>query len=420
VTVEKDSTLFRIFDKDYAPFIPFEKPYPEMLAVNSFHHQAVSEAGPHFRVAAVAKDETIEAIESAEHKPFIGVQWHPECMGEDQLPLFNWLVAEARAYREAQQLHDRILSLDTHCDTPMLFPQGIEFGKRDPRILVDLPKMTEGRLDASIMVAYIPQTMQESAFDYANGIFDKIGDIVNRHADYLALARTPDELWQHKCQGKKSIMLGIENGKALEGDIRNVRHFAKRGVVYITLCHNGDNDLCDSARGEQTHGGVSDFGAKVIRQMNKLGLMVDLSHAAESSFYDALQISKTPIVCSHSSSRFLCDHPRNLTDDQMRALAQAGGVCQITLYHGFLRKEGEASILDAMTHLDHAISVMGIDHVGLGTDFDGDGGVVGLADASELTLFTRQLLKRRYSQEDIQKIWGGNFLRVMRQVQAVR
>jgi len=416
VTVEKNSTLFRIFSEES----DFFRPYPKVLAVNSFHHQAVSEAGPRFRVAAVAKDETIEAIESAEHKPFIGVQWHPECMGEDQLPLFNWLVAEARAYREAQQLHDRILSLDTHCDTPMLFPQGIEFGKRDPRILVDLPKMTEGRLDASVMVAYIPQTMQESAFDYANGIFDKIGDIVNRHADYLALARTPDELWQHKCQGKKSIMLGIENGKALEGDIRNVRHFAKRGVVYITLCHNGDNDLCDSARGEQTHGGVSDFGAKVIRQMNKLGLMVDLSHAAESSFYDALQISKTPIVCSHSSSRFLCDHPRNLTDDQMRALAQAGGVCQITLYHGFLRKEGEASILDAMTHLDHAISVMGIDHVGLGTDFDGDGGVVGLADASELTLFTRQLLKRRYSQEDIQKIWGGNFLRVMRQVQAVR
>ena len=420
VTLEKDSTLFHIYAHDYAPSMPIEEPYPEVLAVNSFHHQAVSEAGPRFRVSARAKDETIEAIESAEHKPFIGVQWHPECMGEDQLPLFDWLVSEARAYREAQQLHDRILSLDTHCDTPMLFPQGIEFGKRDPRILVDLPKMTEGRLDASIMVAYIPQTMQESAFDYANSIFDKIGDIVSNHADHLALARTPDELWLNKHQGKKSIMLGIENGKALEGDIRHVRHFAKRGIVYITLCHNGDNDLCDSARGEQTHGGVSDFGAKVIQQMNKLGLMVDLSHAAESSFYDALQISKTPIVCSHSSARALCDHPRNLTDDQMRALAQAGGVCQITLYHGFLQKEGDASILDAMKHLDHAINVMGIDHVGLGTDFDGDGGVVGLADASELTLFTRQLLKRRYNQEDIQKIWGGNFLRVMRQVQAVR
>jgi microsomal dipeptidase-like Zn-dependent dipeptidase len=203
----------------------------------------------------------------------------------------------------------------------------------------------------------------------------------------------------------------------LEGDIRHVRHFAKRGIVYITLCHNGDNDLCDSARGEQTHGGVSDFGAKVIQQMNKLGLMVDLSHAAESSFYDALQISRLPIVCSHSSARALCDHPRNLTDDQMRALAQKGGVCQITLYNGFLVKDGEATILDAMAHLEHAIQVMGIDHVGLGTDFDGDGGIRGLADASELTLFTRQLLQRRYSETDIQKIWGGNFLRVMQQVQ---
>jgi len=199
-----------------------------------------------------------------------------------------------------------------------------------------------------------------------------------------------------------------------------VEHFARRGVVYITLCHNGDNDICDSARGSQTHGGVSDFGAKVIGEMNRLGLMVDLSHAAESSFYDALQISKTPIVCSHSSARALCDHPRNLTDDQMRALAQAGGVCQITLYNGFLKREGQATVLDAMAHLEHAVSVMGIDHVGLGTDFDGDGGVPGLADASELTLFTRQLLRRRFSDADIQKIWGGNFLRVMRQVQSFR
>lgn len=182
----------------------------------------------------------------------------------------------------------------------------------------------------------------------------------------------------------------------------------------------GDNDICDSARSTTTHGGVSDFGAHVIAEMNRLGIMVDLSHAAESSFYDALQLSTQPIVCSHSSCRALCDHPRNLTDDQMRALAQKDGVCQITLYPGFLRQDSQATILDAMAHLDHAIQVMGIDHVGLGTDFDGDGGIIGLADASELSNFTRQLLLRRYSQEDIQKIWGGNFLRVMRQVQNIK
>ena len=213
-------------------------------------------------------------------------------------------------------------------------------------------------------------------------------------------------------------MLGIENGLALEGRLENVAHFARRGVVYITLCHNGDNDICDSARGDKTHGGISEFGRQVIGEMNRLGLMVDLSHAADSSFYDALQISRTPIVCSHSSSRALCNHPRNLTDDQMKALSQKGGVCQITLYKGFLNGTSEATILDAMAHLDHAIELMGIDHVGLGTDFDGDGGVPGLADASELSLFTRQLLQRRYSEADIQKIWGGNFLRVMNEVQS--
>ena len=154
--------------------------------------------------------------------------------------------------------------------------------------------------------------------------------------------------------------------------------------------------------------------------MNRLGVLVDMSHAGEESFYQALEISSKPIVCSHSSARALCDHPRNLTDDQMRALAQKGGVAQTTIYHGFLKKDGEATINDVIAHLEHAIDVMGIDHVGLGTDFDGDGGVRGLADSSELINFTRRLLARRFSEHDIQKIWGGNFLRVMEEVQKVR
>ena len=152
--------------------------------------------------------------------------------------------------------------------------------------------------------------------------------------------------------------------------------------------------------------------------MNRLGIMVDLSHANEKSFFDALLISNQPIVCSHSSCRALCNHPRNLTDEQMRALAAAGGVMQITIYPGFLRSDGEATLHDVMKHVEHAVQVMGIDHVGLGTDFDGDGGVRGLANASELLNFTRTLLLCRYSESDIQKLWGGNFLRVMAQVQA--
>jgi microsomal dipeptidase-like Zn-dependent dipeptidase/gamma-glutamyl-gamma-aminobutyrate hydrolase PuuD len=413
VSIEKDSTLYNIYSGSQT----------STLYVNSFHHQAVSDAGPRFRVVARAADNVIEAIESSEFKSILGVQWHPECLGEDGLPLFQWLVNEAKKFKDVKCLHHHILTLDTHCDTPMFFPQNVNFSARDPRILVDLHKMTEGRQDATIMVAYLPQNSEQwkgvkgEKRAFADDIFDKIEQIVDANANYLALARTPQQLWDNKCAGKKSIMMGIENGLALDGDISNVQHFKDRGIVYITLCHNGDNDICDSARGNETFGGVSAFGRQVIEEMNRLGVMVDLSHAHERSFYDALELSKTPIVCSHSSARALCDHPRNLTDDQMRALAAKGGVCQITLYNGFLKKDGEATILDAMQHLDHAIQVMGIDHVGLGTDFDGDGGIRGLANSSELTNFTRQLLARRYSDADIQKIWGGNFLRVMQQVQ---
>ena len=420
VSLQPNSILYKIYKDSSLICVEPDSPLAGLLPVNSFHHQAVTEPGPHFHVTATAPDGIIEAIESTEYKPMIGVQWHPECMGDDGLPLFKWLVSEAHLYRKVQQTHDCILTLDTHCDTPMFFPQGINFATRDSRILVDLPKMTEGRLDATIMVAYIPQPIKESAFDYANTIFDRIEAIAEASRGHLALARTPDEIEKNKRAGYKSIVLGIENGKALEGAIKNVGHFAKRGVVYITLCHNGDNDLCDSAKGTQTHGGVSPFGREVIAEMNRWGLMVDLSHAHERSFYDALDISTTPIVCSHSSCRALCDHPRNLTDEQMRALASKGGVCQITLYPGFLRSEGQATILDAIEHLEHAIHIMGIEHVGLGTDFDGDGGVSGLGNASEMTLFTRQLLQRRYSEDDIKAIWGGNFLRVMEQCQRNR
>ena len=420
VTIEPDSTLFNIYNK-------------EKLFVNSFHHQAVCDPGERFRVTARSADGIIEAIESREYKSIIGVQWHPECMSaEDGSPIFSWLVQQAADYRRTCDLHQRVLTLDTHCDTPMFFPQGVDFGSRDPRILVDLHKMSEGHQDATIMVCYLPQPQQDETFsskvdfevngptEYADLIFDKIEAIVEQNKQYLAIARTPADLYANKQQGRKSIMLGIENGLALDGHLERLQHFAQRGIVYMTLCHNGDNDICDSARGNHTHNGISSFGQQVVREMNRLGILVDLSHAGEKSFYDALELSSQPIVCSHSSCRALCDHPRNLTDDQMRALAAKGGVMQITMYNGFLVKDGEATVLDALRHLEHAIEVMGIDHVGIGTDFDGDGGVRGMANSSELLNFTRLLLARGYSEQDIEKIWGGNFLRVMTQVQSVR
>lgn len=403
----------------------------ETLAVNSIHHQAVRASGRHFSVSAKAPDGVIEAIESSEFKPFIGVQWHPEWLGESGQVLFRWLVDRARDFYTAKDLHRRMLTLDTHCDTPMFFPQGIHFDQRDPRILVDMHKMAEGHQDAVIMAAYLPQPKLGETFSskvafkvdgplqYADLIFDKIEEIVNANNRYLSIARTPSDLYEDKRKGRRSIMLGIENGLALNHDISNVRYFARRGVVYITLCHNGDNDICDSARGCNTHGGVSRFGEQVIKEMNRCGIMVDLSHAGEKSFYDALSISSKPIVCSHSNCKALCDVPRNLTDDQLRALAKHGGVAHITLYHGFLRNDSqEATVMDAIAHLEHAIDIMGIEHVGLGTDFDGDGGIRGLADSSELINFTLHLLRRRYSERDIARIWGGNWLRVMAQVQS--
>ena len=396
------------------------------VAVNSFHHQAVRDAGPRLRVCATAPDGTVEAVESSEHKSILGVQWHPECFilrqDECMMPLFEWLAREAASFARAKTVHDRTLTLDSHCDTPMFFHKDIRFDQRDPNVLVDLHKMTEGRLDATIMVAYIEQKERTdeallAATAKADRILTQIEKMAAENCTAMDIAYTPADLYRLKRDGKKAIMLGIENGYAIGKDLSLVRHFRNRGIVYMTLCHNGDNDICDSARGQGEWGGLSPFGREVVREMNRLGVMVDLSHGAESSFYDALELSSVPIVCSHSSCRALCDVPRNLTDDQLKALASKGGVAQVTLYKGFLRKDGEASILDAIEHLNHAVNIMGVEHVGIGTDFDGDGGIPGCASAAEVINFTRRLLAERYSETDIAGIWGGNFLRVMQLVQ---
>lgn len=399
----------------------------QTLAVNSFHHQAVSDAGPHMQVSALSPDGIIEAIESTEHKSLLGVQWHPECFilnnDESMLPIFRWFVGEARTFSQAKHIHNTSIILDSHCDTPMFFSNNSQenaemFGTRSDKVLVNLPKMKEGRLDASIMVAYLPQGERtpeayKAVTAQTNRLLTQIEEIVEVNKDRVGLAETAKDILQLKAQGKKAILRGIENGYAIGKDLSLLEHFKRRGIVYMTLCHNGDNDICDSARGNAEHGGLSPFGREVVAEMNRLGILVDMSHAAESSFYDALELSKVPIVCSHSSARALCDHPRNLTDDQMRALAKHNGVAQTTVYQGFLRKEGEASIIDAVEHLCHAAKIMGVEHVGLGTDFDGDGGVPGLADASEVINFTCHLLRRHFSEEDIRLIMGGNFLRAI-------
>lgn len=413
VSVEPGSILLSIFGKG-------RENGPMRLYVNSFHHQAVQDPGPRLRVCARATDGVIEAVESCEYKSVLGVQWHPESfiMNGDRcmMPIFEWLVGEAAEYAESRRIHRSILTVDSHCDTPM------KFGTDEER-LVSLPRMRHGGLDACIMVAYLPQgartaEARDEAARKADDILCQIGDMVSLNKDVVSLARTPDDLYRIKGEGRLAVMTGIENGYAIGTDLDRIRHFRDRGIVYMTLCHNGDNDICDSARkSNNEHGGVSDFGEKVIREMNRVGLMVDLSHAAESSFYDALDISSMPVVCSHSSCRMLCDHPRNLTDEQMRALAKRGGVMQVTLYDGFLRSDGRATIEDAVAHLLHAVEVMGVENVGIGSDFDGDGGITGLAHAGEMINLTRALLRKRFNKDDLRGIWGENFLRVMRTVQ---
>ena len=413
VNIEEDSTLAGIMGKTVLP-------------VNSFHHQAVKEPAPGFKVCARSNDGIIEAIESTEYKSMLGVQWHPECFilngDTSMMPIFEWLINESSSFKEAKRLHQRILTLDTHCDTPMFFGQGINFATRDKKIKVDLHKMTEGRQDATIMVAYIPQKERTdeallAATAKADRLLNEMEKMIAENCTAVDIAYTPSDLYRLKMEGKKAIMLGIENGYAIGKDITNVERFRRRGVVYMTLCHNGNNDICGSARYNDENLGVSKFGEDVIREMNRTGMMIDLSHSGERSFYDTLEISQVPVVCSHSSCRSLCDHPRNLTNEQIKAITRKGGVIQVCLYSGFLRSDREANILDAIEHLNHIVNLAGTDHVGIGTDFDGDGGIIGCNDSSELINFTRRLMKERYNEEDIRRIWGGNFLRVMEEVQ---
>lgn len=399
-----------------------------VIAVNSFHHQAVKDVAPEFVQTAVAPDGINEGMRHPEKSVF-SVQWHPEAMAihgdEEAQALFNHFIEEARIFRQAKELHQRIVTLDSHTDTPMIFPGHFNIGEKQGG-KVNLPFMEEGRIDAAFMVAYIPQGERDEASlakatAYAE---ERLKEVIRQeqlNPTRMGIARTPDDLLRLKQAGKKAIFLGIENGYALGKEVNNVRKFRDMGVSYITLCHNGDNDLCDSARGKGEWKGLSPLGKQMVAEMNRLGVMVDISHAAESTFYDVLACSRYPIIASHSSARALCNHPRNLTDDQLKAVAGQGGVVQLCLYKGFINEEAEkASVSDAIRHINHMVDLIGVEHVGIGSDFDGDGELIGCRASNELINITMHLLKEGYSETDISRIWGGNFLRVMRQVQSAR
>jgi microsomal dipeptidase-like Zn-dependent dipeptidase/gamma-glutamyl-gamma-aminobutyrate hydrolase PuuD len=397
--------------------------------VNSFHHQAVKDVAPGFRVVAYSADSVPEAIEAWPNHPVLGVQWHPEILtaGGDttMFKIFKFLVSKAETFHAAKELHERILSLDTHTDTPLRFNRpGFSFANRE-RTQVNLPKMIEGKLDGVFLAAYIGQgerdvASSQKAVQKITDLIESIHQQVKQNSDLCEIALTSEDFARIKKTGKKTVFIGIENGYAIGKEISNLAKYKQMGVLYMTLCHSYDNDICvTSTHTKKEWKGLSPFGKEVVQEMNRLGMIIDLSHAGEGTFWDVMELSTVPVVCTHSSAKALCESDRNLTDDQLRALTKNGGVVQVCILDEYLNRDAKnASLVDMIKHIDHIVKVAGIDHVGIGTDFDGGGGVIGLEGDNNLIQITVKLLEKGYSEEDIAKIWGGNFLRVMNAVQA--
>lgn len=393
------------------------------LMVNSLHHQAVKKAGKGLRVVATAPDGVIEALSGFPEKNIIAVQWHPEQMaakGDAVMKrLFRFFVTEAALYKRAKAIHMRSVVLDSHNDTPMTFTATTDLSKRGDS-QVDLCRMREGLVSTSIMIAYLPQgaltaEAHNKAYRYALDKLDAIKRQTDAHPDKVCYATSAADIRAAKRNGLLSIVPSIENGYAMGTDLSRLDTFRERGVVYITLCHNGDNALCDAAqRSKRTHKGISALGEKAILRMNELGILVDVSHTSEETTRQALRISRKPIIASHSSAKGIYNHPRNLSDEMLKAIADKGGVVQVCLYHGFIApNRGEADIRKVADHIDHIVKVAGIHAVGVGSDFDGGGGLIGLRGSNDLIRLTVELLRRGYSDDALEALWGGNFLRVM-------
>lgn len=416
------------------------------LPINSIHHQAVKRIADGFRAVAFADDGICEAIESL-YYPILGVQWHPEYLSEADAvgehfdnphrKIFGWLVDEAKIFSRAKRIHRSSYVIDSHCDTPMFFhyPQvnivendklwvdPADFGEKDEQpllyeIKVDARKMRQGRVDAVFMVAYIPQsTPADETYGKADRLLNTIITQAKGSGNRISIATSYAELCNNKRNGIPTVFLGIENGCALAGNLDNIEYFYRLGVRYITLCHNGDNLLCDSAmQSLDTHNGLSEFGRQVVLKMNAVGMMVDVSHVGEKSFWDTVALSTKPIIASHSCCKALRNHPRNLTDEQIRAIARSGGVVQICLYKHFLADTDVATVADAVKHIKHVVELVGVDYVGIGSDFDGGGEIAGATSENQLINITKALIKEGFDDDEISKILGGNLLRVFRSI----
>ena len=397
------------------------------IQVNTFHHQAIEKLAPGLKIVGWSNDSVPELIEAYPHRQILGTQFHPEIFtaAGDALmgKLFKFLVNKADTFKMAKDIHARILSVDTHTDTPLWFTRGnFSVGMRKSN-QVSIQKMEEGKLDAQFLAAFLAQkerdeVSSQKAVEKCHKMIEGIYADVAKYKDNCGIALTEEDALRLKAEGKKAFFIGIENGYAIGKDIKNVKKYKDMGVQYMTLSHSYDNDICNSSSNTaDASKGLTPFGRKVVKEMNKVGMMIDVSHVSEGTFWDVMKLSKDPVFASHSSVRALCDHDRNLTDDQLRALAKNGGVIQICIYGGYLNEnEKEASVDDVVRHIDHAVKVAGIDHVGIGSDFDGGGGVLGCKGDNDMINITVKLIEKGYSEEDIRKIWGGNFFRVMNQV----
>ncbi|MCD4724685.1 MAG: dipeptidase [Bacteroidales bacterium] len=380
---------------------------------------------------------------------------------------------EAELIEKAKAIHEKILTIDSHADTPMwMTREGFDIGKDNSESSkgskVDLTRMEEGGLDACFFAVFVGQSSRDKegnmkARNRAIAMFDTIHNAISRYPELAEVALTSTDAYRLEKQEKIAIFIGMENGYPIGNDLSLVEDYYKRGARYITLCHTKNNDICDSSTDKKgpEHDGLSEFGEEVVREMNRLGIMVDVSHVSDKSFYDILEASATPVIASHSCARAICDNPRNLDDDMLRALVRNGGVIQMCILSSYVeepeptplrdsamavlrekynnwenlsdeelknaRKEWQnlnvqfprnlSSVTKVVDHIDHMLDVAGIDHIGIGTDFDGGGAVNGCYDVSEMENITIELVKRGYSEEDIEKIWGKNLMRVMREVE---
>jgi membrane dipeptidase len=370
--------------------------------------------------------------------------------------------------QKARKIHFSSLIVDTHDDTTQRFLDGkFDLAPRDSLGSIDIPRMKEGGLGAIFFSIWVPSKVTgPQAVKRALVQIDAVREQARKHPDKLALATTVAEVREAHKQGKVAALMGVEGGHMIDNDLASLRTFATLGVRYMTLTHTGNTEWADASTDKAAHNGLTDFGKDVVRGMNRLGMMIDISHVSDKTFYDALEVSKAPLIASHSSCRAICDAPRNMTDEMIRALAAKGGVMQINYHVGFLSQEfrnaekadpklnegiaaevhkrcgeNEACQLiegDRITreyvaqgklprvewtkiieHIDHAVKIAGADHVGLGSDFDGANMPFGMEDATKLPQITEALVRRGYSENDIRKILGENTLRLMAEVEHV-